>query len=134
MTIQNDSDDGERLDALYGWSSPKESQVKACEVRSALGARCWPLYYATSTYRLKRILRENCLRTEPDHKIALTSERSLAEYWAHLDVFGDRQDYPDEETHPVVPRARWQYRDRGSLPSSTRLRGRLGRNRVLERY
>jgi hypothetical protein len=96
------SDHGERLNALYDRSSPKESQVKACEVRPALGAPCWPLYYATSTYRLKRILRENCLRTEGDLKIALTTERSLAEYWAHLDVFGDRHDHPDEETHPVV--------------------------------
>ena len=64
----------------------------------------WVLFHGTSTYRLKQILRENRLRLPQvgDEKISLTTERSVAEYFACNAVFGDRHDHPDEESHPVV--------------------------------
>jgi hypothetical protein len=44
----------------------------------------WVLFHGTSTYRLKEILRENRLRLPQvgDEKISLTTERSVAEYFA----------------------------------------------------
>lgn len=35
-------------------------------------------------------------------QLALTTERSVAEYWACLAVFADRQDHPEAESNPVV--------------------------------
>jgi hypothetical protein len=37
-----------------------------------------------------------------DQKISLTTERSVAEYFACNAVFGDKRNYPDEESSPVV--------------------------------
>jgi hypothetical protein len=69
----------------------------------AAGPSRWILYHGTSTYRLKAIQRENHLRPEPGTgKISLTTERSVAEYFACNAVFGDRHDHPDEESNPVV--------------------------------
>jgi hypothetical protein len=64
----------------------------------------WVLYHGTSTARLKRILAEGRLRraTIGDQKIALTTERSVAEYFACKSVFGDRHDRPNEESTGVV--------------------------------
>ena len=64
----------------------------------------WVLYHGTSTYRLKEILRENRLLLPPagDQKISLTTERSVAEYFACNAVFGDHQGHPDEESKPVL--------------------------------
>ena len=62
------------------------------------------LYHGTSTARLKRILEDGRLRraTVGDQKIALTTERSAAEYSACNAVFGDKHDHPDEESSAVV--------------------------------
>jgi hypothetical protein len=64
----------------------------------------WVLYHGTSTARLKRILEDGRLRraTIGDQKIALTTERSVAEYFACNAVFADKHDHPDEESSPVV--------------------------------
>jgi hypothetical protein len=64
----------------------------------------WVLYHGTSTARLKRICQEGRLRTSQpgDPKIALTTERSVAEYFACVAVSGDRHDRPDEESSGVV--------------------------------
>jgi hypothetical protein len=64
----------------------------------------WVLYHGTSTARLKPILAEDRLRkaTSGDQKIALTTERSVAEYFACNAVFGDRHDRPNEESSGVV--------------------------------
>ena len=62
------------------------------------------LYHGTSTARLKRILEDGRLRkaTVGDQKIALTTERSVAEYFACNAVFADKHDHPDAESSPVV--------------------------------
>lgn len=64
----------------------------------------WTLYHSTSTARLKRILADGRLRraTSGDQKIALTTERCVAEYFACNAVFADKHDHPDEESSPVV--------------------------------
>jgi hypothetical protein len=64
----------------------------------------WVLYHGTSTARLKRILEDSCLRKSKigDQKIALTTERCVAEYFACVAVFGDRHDRPNEESSGVV--------------------------------
>jgi hypothetical protein len=64
----------------------------------------WVLYHGTSTSRLNSILKEDRLRiSNPgDPKISLTTERSVAEYWANLAVYGDRQDRSDRESNAVV--------------------------------
>ena len=64
----------------------------------------WILYHGTSSYRLDQILRENRLRLPQtlDQKISLTTERSVAEYFACNAVFGDQYDRPSEKTKPVV--------------------------------
>jgi hypothetical protein len=64
----------------------------------------WVLYHGTSTARLKCILTDGRLRKAPcgDQKIALTTERSVAEYFACNAVFADKHDHPDEESRPVV--------------------------------
>jgi hypothetical protein len=48
--------------------------------------------------------KEGILRTSKtgDVKIALTTERSVAEYFACNAVFGDRHDHPEEESSGVV--------------------------------
>jgi hypothetical protein len=68
-----------------------------------VGSR-WVLYHGTSTARLKSILKEGRLHVSNpgDPKISLTTERSVAEYWACLAVFGDRHDHLDEESSGVV--------------------------------
>jgi hypothetical protein len=64
----------------------------------------WVLYHGTSTARLKHILEDGRLRTSgtDNPKISLTTERSVAEYWACHAVFGDRHDRPDEDSREVV--------------------------------
>jgi hypothetical protein len=64
----------------------------------------WILYHGTSTYRLKAIQRDNRLRVSPtgDPKIALTTERSVAEYFACNAVIGDHRNHPEGESHPVL--------------------------------
>jgi hypothetical protein len=64
----------------------------------------WVLYHGTSTARLKHILEDGRLRRASigDQKIALTTERSVAEYFACNAVFGDKRNYPGEESSPVV--------------------------------
>jgi hypothetical protein len=77
--------------------------VKQSEQHVYDGSR-WVLYHGTSTARLKRILEDGRLRraTTGDQKIALTTERSVAEYFACNAVFGDKHDHPDAESSPVV--------------------------------
>jgi hypothetical protein len=62
------------------------------------------LYHGTSTYRLKAIQRDNRLPVSPtgDPKIALTTERSVAEYFACNAAMGDHRNHPEEESHPVL--------------------------------
>jgi hypothetical protein len=64
----------------------------------------WPVYHGTSTRRLKRILSEKRLRVSAtgDRKVALTTERSVAEYWACTAVVGDKHDHSDADSQPVV--------------------------------
>lgn len=64
----------------------------------------WVLYHGTSTARLNSILKEDRLRiSDPgDPKVSLTTERSVAEYWACHAVLGDRHDRADEESSGVV--------------------------------
>ena len=68
------------------------------------GGSRWVLYHGTSTARLKRILEDGRLRkaTVGDQKIALTTERSVAEYFACNAVSADNHDHPDAESSPVV--------------------------------
>lgn len=68
------------------------------------GRSRWVLYHGTSTSRLNSILKEDRLRiSNPgDPKISLTTERSVAEYWACHAVFGDRHDRSDKESKAVV--------------------------------
>jgi hypothetical protein len=77
--------------------------VKQNEQHVYEGSR-WVLYHGTSTARLKRILEDGRLRraTIGDQKIALTTERCVAEYFACNAVFTDKHDHPDEESGPVV--------------------------------
>ena len=67
-------------------------------------ATSWILYHGTSTARLNRILEDGRLRRSPfgDQKIALTTERSVAEYFACNAVSGEKYDNPGEESSPVV--------------------------------
>ena len=64
----------------------------------------WILYHGTTSRRLRDILRENRLRLPQagDQKISLTTERSVAEYFASNAVFGDHRSHPDEESKPVL--------------------------------
>jgi hypothetical protein len=64
----------------------------------------WVLYDGTSTARLKQILKDGRLRraTVGDQKIALTTERSVAEYFASNAVFADKHDRPDGDSSGVV--------------------------------
>ena len=64
----------------------------------------WILYHGTSTARLRRILADGILRISPtgDRKVSLTTERSVAEYFACNAVFGDERNYRGEESKPVV--------------------------------
>jgi hypothetical protein len=62
------------------------------------------LYHGTSSARLKGILEDDRLRraTVGDQKIALTTERSVAEYFACNAVFADKHDRPGEDSSAVV--------------------------------
>jgi RNA:NAD 2'-phosphotransferase (TPT1/KptA family) len=64
----------------------------------------WVLYHGTSTPRLNRILEDGRLRTSgtDDPKMSLTTERSVAEYWACHAVFGDRRNRTGEDSSEVV--------------------------------
>jgi hypothetical protein len=69
----------------------------------------WVLYHGTSTARLACILKDGGLRkpTWGDQKLSLTTERSVAEYFACNAVFGDKHDpgrgaARNEESNPVV--------------------------------
>ena len=66
----------------------------------------WVLYHGTSTARLKLILGKDRLRRPTFKKktiaIALTTERSVAKYFACNAVFGDKHDRPDQESTGVV--------------------------------
>jgi hypothetical protein len=77
--------------------------VKQNEQHLDEGSR-WVLYHGTSTARLKLILGENRLRkaTSCDRKIALTTERSVAEYFVCNAVFADKHDRPEEKSSAVV--------------------------------
>jgi hypothetical protein len=77
--------------------------VKQNEECLYAGSR-WVLYHGTSTARLKHILEDGRLRRASigDQKIALSPERSVAEYFACNAVFADKHDHPDEESSPVV--------------------------------
>src|SRR5215472_12933048 len=77
--------------------------MNTTDVGSTVTSR-WVLYHGTSTRRLKEILREKRLRASAtgDRKVALTTEYSVAEYWASTAVVGDRHDYPDEDSRPVL--------------------------------
>jgi hypothetical protein len=77
--------------------------VKSIDQRVGQGSR-WVLYHGTSPTRLKGILKEGRLRTSRtgDPKIALTTERSVAGYFACNAVFGDRHDRPARESIGVV--------------------------------
>jgi hypothetical protein len=81
----------------------RRGKVKQNEQHVYDGSR-WVLYHGTSTARLKRILEDGRLRTSgtDDPKISLTTERSVAEYWAYLAVFGDRRNHPGEDSSEVV--------------------------------
>jgi hypothetical protein len=81
----------------------RRRRVKQNEQHVYEGTR-WVLYHGTSTARLKRILADGRLRraTIGDQKIALTTERSVAEYFACNAVFADKHDHPNEESRPVV--------------------------------
>jgi hypothetical protein len=83
----------------------RRGRVKQNEQHVYDGSR-WVLYHGTSTARLKRILEDGRLRRPTFKKkkiaIALTTERSVAEYFACNAVFGDKHDHPDEESGPVV--------------------------------
>jgi hypothetical protein len=62
------------------------------------------LYHGTLTTRLSSILKEDRLRISMpgDPKVSLTTERSVAEYWACVSVSGDRRDHPDQQSTGVV--------------------------------
>jgi len=64
----------------------------------------WVLYHGTTTYRLRSILADDQLRRAAvgDQKIALTTERSVAEYFACNAVSADKHDHREEESSPVV--------------------------------
>jgi hypothetical protein len=65
----------------------------------------WVLYHGTSTLRQKDILRENRLRVSKpgDPLLSLTTERSVAEYFACLAAYTDRDDRPPKKgSNPVV--------------------------------
>jgi hypothetical protein len=81
----------------------RNQTLKQNEQRLHEGSR-WVLYHGTSTARPKRILEDGRLRASgtDDPKISLTTERSVAEYWAFHAVFGDRHDRPDEDSSEVV--------------------------------
>ena len=78
-------------------------EVKQNEKHLYEGSR-WVLYHGTSTARLKQILGEDRLRkaTAGDQKVALTTERSVAEYFACNAVFADKHDRPDQDSTGVV--------------------------------
>jgi hypothetical protein len=65
---------------------------------------CWVLYHGTSTTRLKRIIEDGRLRraTRGDQKIPLTTQRSVAEYFACNAVFADKHDHPDKNASGVI--------------------------------
>jgi hypothetical protein len=56
----------------------------------------WVLYHGTSTARLQRIRTAGRLRraTSGDQKVALTTERSVAEYFACNAAWADKHDRP----------------------------------------
>jgi hypothetical protein len=60
------------------------------------------LYHGTSTARLRHILEEDCLRKAGigDQKVALTAEKSVAEYFACVAVFADKHDRPKGGEQP----------------------------------
>jgi hypothetical protein len=64
----------------------------------------WILYHGTTTLRLKQIRQENALRVSctGDPKVALTPDRSVAEYFSFIAVAGDQHDRPGEITRPVI--------------------------------
>jgi len=68
----------------------RNSTVTQNEQQLCHGSR-WVLYHGTSTARLKQILKDGCLRRAAvgDQKIALTTDRSFAEYFACNAVCAD---------------------------------------------
>jgi hypothetical protein len=75
-------------------------------IKPAIGAVTsrWVLYHGTSTRRFKTILKEGILRTSNpgEPTIALTTERSVTEYFACNVVAGDRHDHPEDESSGTV--------------------------------
>lgn len=64
----------------------------------------WILFHGTSSCRLRKIQRENRLRVSPEGppKVALTTERSVSDYFAWTAMYDDLYNHPGEESHPVV--------------------------------
>jgi hypothetical protein len=64
----------------------------------------WHLYHGTSTLKLKTISLENRLRVSVpgDQTVAMSIERTVAEYFACTAVDVDQHDRPREESDPVV--------------------------------
>ena len=64
----------------------------------------WVLYHGTTTYWLRSILKDGRLRraTVGDQKIALTTERSVAEYFSNVALHGDKHDHPSEESAALI--------------------------------
>ena len=76
---------------------PDEEHLKSHGVRRALGAPVWPLYHGTSTHRLRDILHENRLRRftkRSVRKVSLTTDPSVARYFAYLAALRDRKTQP----------------------------------------
>lgn len=75
-------------------------------IKPAIGAVTsrWVLYHGTSTRRFKTILKEGILRTSNpgEPTIALTTERSVTEYFACNVVAGHRHDHPEDESSGTV--------------------------------
>jgi RNA:NAD 2'-phosphotransferase (TPT1/KptA family) len=61
----------------------------------------WILYHGTSSRRLAPILSENRLRVDRK-KLSLTTEFSVAEYFACNAVFADHHDHPNQDSAPRV--------------------------------
>jgi hypothetical protein len=64
----------------------------------------WVLYHGTTTYRLRSILNDSRLRRASvgDQKIALTTERSVADYFSNVALHRDKHDHPSEESAAVI--------------------------------
>jgi hypothetical protein len=64
----------------------------------------WLLYHGTTTLHLAQMRQDNVLRVSEtgDKKVALTPDRSVAEYFSLVALEIDRHDRPGEITRPVI--------------------------------